>query len=210
MATHKGPADAVIIQVTSEEADAAFGDEGGFVPPAERRVGGRGSTRGIRTALPEGMGGENVEIAPDPGMVRNKIARAAKARARAAAAGQTIAGAPMPERLVQQGPDDGLEDWEREAASPEPQRSPVAPVPSPTVTEPGDLLDRARRRALATLACIPEGCELFVGGQGLGPEGVELIMGLGFLIGKGYAVYRGDGHYRATPAGRASAKAEGL
>lgn len=76
----------------------------------------------------------------------------------------------------------------------------TAPKPS-TPAYTGDALERAYRAALGLLASMPKGCELFVGGE-VGTEAVELAMGLGYLVGKGMAVYRGDGHYRITDAGR--------
>jgi hypothetical protein len=82
-------------------------------------------------------------------------------------------------------------------------------TPTPAKSGDLDMLERARINALRTLAAMPKGCELFVGSEEMGVEAVELAMGLGFLIAKGLAVYRGDGHYRLSEAGRAASLKEG-
>lgn len=203
----KGPADAVIRQVSEAEADAAFegGESGPVGTLADRNAGKAMPTTGIRLVSP---GGPNATTEPDSRAAANLAAR----RARAAGA-RKVANAP-PARQQSPPTPPPMEDWEvavaaelakgQRPAAPEPALAPVAPVApygKVDLGAPGDLLERARRRALVVLAGLPVGCELFVG-AGVGPEGVELVMGLGFLIARGQAAYRGDGHYRITEQGK--------
>lgn len=74
--------------------------------------------------------------------------------------------------------------------------------PTAAAAPAGDMLEIARKRALAVLGALPRGTELFVGGGALDESAVQLVMGIGFLIGKGAAVYRGNGHYCLSDAGR--------
>jgi hypothetical protein len=59
------------------------------------------------------------------------------------------------------------------------------------------ILERANRNALHMLvdAGRNELC-----GKGLD---AEYALGLGYCVGRGWATYRGDWHFRITPAGRA-------
>ncbi len=215
--THKGPADAVIRQVTVDEAFAEDG-EGGPVGTLEDRNAGRAlPAAGIRLVPP---GGKDVQTEPDSRAAANLAARRARQRAQAAQATGKPPGAGAPAPAAQTG---DLEDWEIEAqtpaaapaSAPAPVAAPLAPAsPARPVGAlegqiTGDLMQRAYLKALHTLAALPEGMELFVGGSGLGPDGVEFVMGLGLLVGKGFAVYRGESHYRITPAGRDRAAKEG-
>lgn len=70
-----------------------------------------------------------------------------------------------------------------------------------------DKLEAARKNAIDLLASLPEGTELWVDDieDHRASGRAELMLGLGLCIGKGHAVYRGDGHYRITPNGRAYA-----
>jgi hypothetical protein len=212
---HKGPANAVIREASPEEVDAAFndtsGDRGPALPGANsvKGPGGKGSTEGIRTGTREAGGGLDVRSAEN---LRIRKQRAAEARA-AARAGTAAPPAKAPVSGAPVSPP--LEDWEREAFAAElPQGERPTPLieiareaatpsrpPAGDGFVPGDQLAVATMDALALLGRIPEGFELFVSGSGLDPAGVRMVMGLGFLIGKGYAVYRGDSHYRITAAG---------
>jgi hypothetical protein len=211
---HKGPADAVIREASPDEVDAAFndtsGDRGPALPGANKvnGPGGQGSTQGIRTGSREAGGGIDVKAAEN---LRIRRERAAAAR-KLAASGTVAPPAQTPASEAPVSPP--LEDWEREAFAAElpPEERPkplieiareAAPATRPPADAfvPGDRLAVATMDALALLGRIPDGFELYVSGQGLDPEGVSLVMGLGFLIGKGYAVYRGDSHYRITTAG---------
>lgn len=199
----KGPSDSVIKQVSEAEADAAFAQDSGPGGTLEDRNAGKAiPSKGIRLVSP---GGPNAETVPDARAAANLAARKARQRA---GAKPPVAPQSAPQTPVV------LEDWEvavqaeldraaTAAAAPATVApvAPVAPYGKVDLGSPGDLLERARRRALVLLGSIPVGCELFVG-AGVGPEGVELVMGLGFLIGRGQAAYRGDGHYRITDAGR--------
>jgi len=212
---HKGPADAVIREASPDEVDAAFndpsGDRGPSMPGANKLggSGAKGSVQGIRTGSREAGGGLDVKAAEN---LRIRKQRAAEARA-AARAGTAAPPAKAPVSGAPVSPP--LEDWEREAFAAElPQEERPTPLieiareaatptrpPAGDGFVPGDQLAVATMDALALLGRIPEGFELFVSGSGLDPAGVRMVMGLGFLIGKGYAVYRGDSHYRITAAG---------
>lgn len=69
-----------------------------------------------------------------------------------------------------------------------------------------DKLEKARITALKLLASLPPGTELWVDEiEDHRADGrAELMLGIGLLIGKKQAVYRGDGHYRITPDGIAA------
>lgn len=204
----RGPADGTIRQVSAEEAEKAFSDEAGAAvrePGATKQPGGRGSVAGIRTGSKEAGGGIDAKA------VLNKLEREQKRAAlkAAAKAGQPATAARPNRTPVQQAPvpaGDGLEEWERQAPVAPPAPRPAAPARQPVVQ--GDLLNQARLNALRVLDALPDGMELFVSGQGLNPEGVNLVMGLGLLIGLGYAAYRGDSHYRITAEGRTAASEE--
>ena len=208
---HKGPADAVIREASPDEVDAAFndtsGDRGPALPGANKvnGPGGKGSVQGIRTGTKEAGGGIDVKAAEN---LRIRHERAAAAR-KQAIAGTAIPPARTPVSEAPASPP--LEDWEKEAFAAE------TPAPAPLIEiareaavtdrhrpdnfEPGDRLAVATMDALALLGRMPQGFELFVSGSGLDNDGVNIVMGLGFLIGKGYAVYRGDSHYRLNDAG---------
>jgi hypothetical protein len=66
-----------------------------------------------------------------------------------------------------------------------------------------DNLEAAHLAALAVLAQLPEGSELFLGAPMATADYANLALGLGYCVGSGEAVYRGENHYRVTPAGRA-------
>jgi len=59
----------------------------------------------------------------------------------------------------------------------------------------GTLMERATKRALKALNGLPVGVELTISGDSLGPDGVEFVMGLGFLLGQGVATCRDGIHY---------------
>lgn len=84
-------------------------------------------------------------------------------------------------------------------AAPEPAPTPAAALPARVAQAApapvGDLLERAKQRAMAVFSNLPDGVEVFVG-TGLGQDGIEFVMGMGVLVGMGAVVYRGDGHYR--------------
>ena len=206
---NKGPQGAVIRTVSAADAEHAFNDEAGGRGPAmpgdhkAGGAGGKGSTAGIRVGSGDAAGGADARV------IENRIRR----EMRSQGAGRTVRPATVvpPARTPVQ---TALEPWEVDALQPPaPARQEPAQAPARTAYVPAtdgtDALERARLRALHTLASLPEGTELFVGGQGLGPEGVEFVMGLGLLVGKGQAVYRGDSHYRLNEAGRTAAATEG-
>jgi len=68
-----------------------------------------------------------------------------------------------------------------------------------------DYLEKSRRLALDTLIALPTGTQLFVSESEPSIDTGSLMLGLGLCIGKGHAVYLGDGHYRVTLNGRAYA-----
>lgn len=202
---NRGPAGAVIREASPEELDRAFADTGGEVPreslrESPRQAGGRGSIAGIRTGTKEAGGGLDVRAAENLA-----IRRARQAGAGTAAPAATLAPAPRPAAQTPSQPvSDGLEDWEREAPQPAQEPASLAAF-QPDYYQgfsPEDRLAVAQMDALAILGRLPDGFELFVSGTGLGPEGVSIVMGLGFLIGRGHVAYRGDNHYRLTAAGR--------
>lgn len=208
---NKGPAGAVIRTVTLEEAGDAFeGQTGERTPelPGANRLGGpggKGSTAGIRTGSREAGGGLDVRAAEN--------LRIRQQRAAAAAKGAQPATVVPPARTPVQPPSQApLEDWEIPAPAAD-----AALVPGPIVTgraardflveiPAGDRLSAAQDQALALLDSLPDGFELFIGGDGIGSAGIALVMGLGTLIGKGYAAYRGENHFRITMAGRVAAR----
>jgi hypothetical protein len=61
-------------------------------------------------------------------------------------------------------------------------------------------LTKVHQRALKILAEIPEDCNLDI--SEFADE--EFWLGIGFCVGKGHAVYRGDWCFRITDAGRAA------
>lgn len=212
--TSKGPADAVIRQATDAEVDAAFNDPSGErgapdLPGAHKigGAGGKGSVAGIRTGSKEAGGGLDVRAAENLRI---------RAQRRAAQQGSPPAGTTRPPAAapLQAPPGAALEDWEVLPETPAPAPQPVAqarPAAEPRKDyyadfPPGDRLAVAQMDALAILGHLPEGFELFVGGDSMAPEGVALVMGIGLLIGKGYAVYRGDNHYRLSAEGREAYK----
>ena len=66
-------------------------------------------------------------------------------------------------------------------------------------------LTKAHGRALKVLAEIPGDCNLNISDF----DDEEFWLGIGFCVGKGYAVYRGDWCFRITDAGRAALSQEG-
>lgn len=212
---NRGPANAIIREAGPEDVEAAFGNMAGEAvveQPGANKVGGpggKGSTAGIRTGSKEAGGGVDVRAAENLRLRRERDA----ANRKAAGAGTAAPPARTPASEAPVSP--ALEPWEIEALTPPtpvvvPSLSLIeiareaAPAarPRPDDFTPGDRLAVATMDALALLGRLPEGFELYVSGGGLDPKGVELVMGLGFLIGKGYAVYRGDSHYRLNLAGR--------
>lgn len=169
---------------------------------AERGPGGKGSVAGVRVGSPDAMGSLDVKAA------QNLAARASRQRGKGSSTPpgkrlQAPAAAPPAQEFA---------DWEQEAGTgapdpaavaPKPPAAAVAPSPEPLPAESGDILARASRAALKLLAQIPSGMELYVGSQ-LDQQGIELVMGLGYLVGKGLAHYRGNSHYRISTAGIAA------
>ena len=66
-----------------------------------------------------------------------------------------------------------------------------------------DQLEDARTMALDVLVKLPPGTELFVDQAEVGRELPQLLLSLGVCVARGHAAYRGDGHWRITPNGRA-------
>lgn len=201
--TNKGPKDAIIRTVQEADMDRAFADEGGSIPHAERLkptsrgAGNRGSLAGIKVGSPDAQGGADKRT--------EEIARQRAARAAGKPAGQTTAPVqPRPTAPVQElpsaSPAPTLEPWELEAeASPEP----VAETDMESDSS-GDVLAYAYKGALSILASLPDGVELYLGKK-LGYDSVQLVMGIGLLVGKGFVMYRGNNHYAITALGRKAA-----
>lgn len=193
----RGPGDATIRRIPEADAEKAFAEH-----PEERaeRGTGKGSVSGVRVGSPDAMGTLDVKAA------QNLAARAARK-------GSGRTGAPPGKRLQAPAaapPAQEFADWEQEAGTGAPGPAAVqvpalavAPSPEPLAADPGDILERSKNAALKLLAQIPEGMELYVGSQ-LTQQGVELVMGLGYLVGKGLAHYRGNSHYRISNAGVAA------
>lgn len=215
---NKGPANAVIREASTDEMDRAFADNSGTadreMARATKGPGGKGNVQGIRVGSNEAAGGADIRAA------ENLRIRRERARGR-----QTGQSARVPAPVVQ-APADTREPWEiedePEQEITEFQGTPLAaklredddsdPAPTHRSALPagsaGDILETARRNALRVLSALPEGMELFVGGK-LDATGMSVLMGLGFLMGTGQAVYRGDNHYRISDIGRKAARALG-
>ena len=71
----------------------------------------------------------------------------------------------------------------------------AASQPRPAPASPQGMLERATKRALHCLSSLPVGVELTISGESLSPDGVEFVMGLGFLMGQGVAHCRDGVHY---------------
>lgn len=191
----RGPSDAVIRRIPEADAERAFAEN-----PEERveRGTGKGSVAGIRVGEKGGQQGM-----PD-------IRQLQIAQERAARKGQGRGRAPV--RPVQKplpapaaaAPATELADWEQEAApvaAPAVAATPAETTPpAPLPADDGDLLARASRAALKLLAQIPSGMELYVG-DNIGHQGMEIVVGLGYLVGRKFAAYRGNGHWRITNDG---------
>lgn len=200
MAAH-GPSDAPIRQLKEADVDRAFAEHP--EERSERGSGSAGSVAGVRVGEKGGQQGM-----PDIRQIQIAAERAAKrASGRGKATGAPAAKPPQAPTAAPLQAD--LADWEQEAeqgapdpAAAVPQAPAVAatPSPEPLGVETGDILDRAARAALKLLAQIPTGMELYVGSQ-LDTKSVEMVMGLGYLVGKGLAHYRGNSHYRISNAG---------
>ncbi len=218
---NKGPAGAVIREASQEESDRAFADVGGergpVSMPGDHKAGGpggKGSVAGLRVGSKEAGGGLDARAAENL-RIRNERRAAA---ALAARGGKPVAPPQAPVQTPSQAP---LEEWEtpglvyKGTETPLPESRWTAAAPA-TANAPrkdyyadfpqGDRLAVAQADALAVLDAMPDGFELAIVGDGLDAHGVALVMGLGFLIGKGWAAYRGDNHYRITADGRAAAR----
>lgn len=201
MAAH-GPSDAPIRQLKEADVDRAFAEHP--EERSERGSGSAGSFTGVRVGEKGGQQGM-----PDIRQIQIAAERAAKrAFGRGKATGAPAAKPPQAPTAAPLQAD--LADWEQEAEQGAPDPAVAAtPSPEPLSVETGDILDRAARAALKLLAQIPTGMELYVGSQ-LDTKSVEMVMGLGYLVGKGLAHYRGNSHYRISEAGRAAFAEEKL
>lgn len=198
----RGPGDAVIRRVSEPDAESAFREHP--EERAERGAGGAGSVSGIRVGEKGGQQGM-----PDIRQLQIAAERAAKKGGSRGKAPAAPAKKPVPAPTAAP-PASDLADWEREGE--QAQATPAgaaisgasgaapAPSPEPLPADQGDILARSARAALKLLAQIPEGMELYVGSK-LDSAGIELVMGLGYLVGKGLAHYRGNSHYRISTAG---------
>jgi hypothetical protein len=197
---NKGPAGAVIRSVSLDDAEGAFADEGGSIPHGEHPVrrskepGGTGSVAGVRLGTPDAGGGMDTRTA--------QIAAEKAARRRGQQQATPVPKTPVAPALAAIPPE--VEDWERDLVAPA-QTPPVAQAapPEPAPASGDDMLAQATKQALTILGLLPVGTELYIGQNGLDRAAGNLMLGVGLLIGKGYAVYRGDSHYRLNDNGRA-------
>lgn len=181
------------VAVDDPDLERAFNDDAGSIPR-----GARGVAKTETGAYLEPIGGKNVQTTPDVRALQNMRERAAK-RQEAAKVPSVEPARPVP--LAAE-----TEDWEVTGGTLAVSRDAGKPQEPPE----GDMLEWARKAALSVFGRLPAGLEVFVGGSGMDQQGIQFVMGVGLLVGKGQVAYRGNNCYRVTDAGRKAFREENL